>query len=39
LVYLNEASFVQGIEVYWDKSKGVLGFSQRAYLEKNSKEV
>jgi hypothetical protein len=29
-----EASFVLGIEIYRDRRKGVLGLSQKAYLEK-----
>ena len=37
--YLSEALFVQGIEVRWDINNGVLGLSQRAYLEKKSKET
>ena len=37
--YLSEALLVQGIEVRWDISKGVLGLLQRAYLEKKSKET
>ena len=31
---LGEASFVLGIEIYRDRSKGVLGLSQKAYIEK-----
>jgi hypothetical protein len=31
---LGEASFVLGIEIYRDRRKGVLGLSQKAYLEK-----
>ena len=31
---LGEASFVLGIEIHWDRRKGVLGLSQKAYLEK-----
>ena len=31
---LGEASFVLGIEIHRDRSKGVLGLSQKAYLEK-----
>jgi hypothetical protein len=30
----SEASFVLGIEIHRDKSKGVLGLSQKAYIEK-----
>jgi hypothetical protein len=31
---LGEASFILGIEIYRDRRKGVLGLSQKAYLEK-----
>ena len=31
---LGEASFVLGIEIYRDRSKGVLGLSQNTYIEK-----
>jgi len=31
---LGEASFVLGIEIHQDRRKGVLGLSQKAYLEK-----
>ena len=31
---LGEASFVQGIEIHRDRSKGILGLSQKAYIEK-----
>jgi hypothetical protein len=31
---LGEASFVLGIEIHRDRSKGVLGLSQNAYVEK-----
>ena len=31
---LDEASFVLGIEIHRDREKGVLGLSQKAYLEK-----
>ncbi len=31
---LGEASFILGIEIHRDISKGVLGLSQKAYLEK-----
>jgi hypothetical protein len=31
---LGEASFVLGIEIHRDRSKGVLGLSQNAYIEK-----
>ena len=31
---LGEPSFVLGIEIYRDRSKGVLGLSQKAYIEK-----
>jgi hypothetical protein len=31
---LGEASFVLGIEIHRERNKGVLGLSQKAYLEK-----
>jgi hypothetical protein len=31
---LSKASFVLGIEIHRDRSKGVLGLSQKAYIEK-----
>ena len=31
---LGEASFVLGIEIHRDRRKGVLGLSQKAYIEK-----
>jgi hypothetical protein len=31
---LDEASFVLGIEIHRDRRNGVLGLSQKAYLEK-----
>ena len=31
---LDEASFVLGIEIHRDRENGVLGLSQKAYLEK-----
>ena len=31
---LGEAWFVLGIEIHQDRRKGVLGLSQKAYLEK-----
>jgi hypothetical protein len=31
---LGEASFIKGIEIHRDRRKGVLGLSQKAYLEK-----
>ena len=34
-----EDTFALGMKTHWDKSKGVLGLSQRTYLEKNSKDV
>jgi len=36
---LGEASFVLGIEIYRDRENEVLGLSQKAYLEKSSKEI
>ena len=32
--HLGEASFVLGIEIHRDRNKGVLGLSQKAYIEK-----
>ena len=34
-----EASFVLGIEIHRDRSKGVLGLSQKAYIEKILKKI
>ena len=31
---LGEASYVLGIEIHRDRKKGVLGLSQKAYIEK-----
>ena len=31
---LGEASFVLGIKIHRDRSKGILGLSQKAYIEK-----
>jgi hypothetical protein len=31
---LGDATYVLGIEIYRDKTKGVLGLSQKAYIEK-----
>ena len=36
---LGEYLFALGIEIHWDKRKGVLGLSQKAYLRKDSKEL
>ena len=36
---LGEDPFGQGMEIYWDKRKGVFGISQRAYLKKSSKNI
>ena len=36
---LGEESFALGKEIHRDKRKGVSGLSQRAYLEKNSKDI
>jgi hypothetical protein len=36
---IGEASFVLGIEIHQDRRKEVLGLSQKAYLEKSSKEI
>jgi hypothetical protein len=31
---LSEASYVLGIEIHWDRRNGVLGLSQKSYIEK-----
>ena len=36
---LGEASFVLGIEFHRDRSKGVLGLSQKAYIENILKKL
>ena len=36
---LSEDPFTLEMETHWGKGKWVLGISQRAYLEKNSKEI
>ena len=36
---LGEDPFAVGMEIQWDKRKGVFGLSQRTYLEKGSKEI
>ena len=36
---LGEASFILEIEIHRDRRKRVLGLSQKAYLEKGSKEI
>jgi hypothetical protein len=36
---LGETSFVLGIKIHRDRRKGVLGLSQKTYLEKSSKEI
>ena len=36
---LGKYPFALGMEIYWDKRKGVFGISQRAYLEKSSKNI
>jgi hypothetical protein len=36
---LGEASFVLGIDIHRDRSKGVLGLSQNTYIEKSFKEI
>ena len=36
---LGEASFVLGIEIHRDRSRGVLGPSQKGYIEKGPKKV
>jgi hypothetical protein len=36
---LGAASYVLGIEIYRDRTKGVLDLSQKAYIEKSAKKV
>jgi hypothetical protein len=36
---LGEASFILGIEIHRDRSKGVLGLSQNEYIEKVLKKI
>lgn len=36
---LSEGLFAQRMEIHRDKRRGVLGLSQKAYLEKDSKEI
>ena len=36
---LGEDPFALRTEIHWDKRKGVLELSQRAYLEKSSKKI
>ena len=36
---LSEDPFALGMKIHWDKRKGVLGLSQKAYLRKDSKEL
>ena len=31
---VSEASLVLGIQIYQDRSRGILGLSQKAYIEK-----
>ena len=31
---LSDASFVLGIQIHWDCSRGILGLSQKSYIEK-----
>jgi hypothetical protein len=38
-VDLGAASYVLGIEIYRDRTKGVLDLSQKAYIEKSAKKV
>ena len=33
-MYLGDASYVLGIEIHRDRSKGALGLSRKAYIEK-----
>ena len=32
---LGNASYVLGIQIYWDRSKDILGLSQKGYIEKH----
>ena len=32
--YLSEASYVIGIEIHWDRSRGLLRLSQKNHIEK-----
>ena len=36
---LSEDPFALGMKIHWDKRKGVLRLSRKAYLRKNYKEV
>ena len=31
---MGEASYVLGIEIFWDRSQGLLGLSQKAYIQR-----
>ena len=32
--YMDEATYVIGIEIFWDKSRRILGLSQKVYIER-----
>ena len=36
---LGDASFVLGIQIHWDRSRGILGLSQNGYVEKILKRL
>jgi len=36
---LGEASFILEIQIYRDRSRGILGLSQKAYIEKMLKDM
>ena len=31
---LGETSFILGIQIHWDRSRNILGLSQKSYIEK-----
>ena len=31
---MDEATYVIGIEIFWDRSRGILGLSQKSYIER-----
>ena len=31
---LGDTSFVSGIQIHWDRSQGILGLSQKSYIER-----
>ena len=39
LVLYVDASFVLGIQIHRDRSRGILGLSQKSYIEKILKKV